>query len=159
MKIYEKGDILVRDAEAGDILDMMDRLRPEEVAEVWASHHYTPRQALEASWENSTGKMTFLYKGEVVGMFGVVPESLLSDRALVWLLTTDLIYKMKIAFLRASKKFIPAIMSRYGHLHNFVDARNVQCLKWLAWAGALIYPPELGGAEKIPFHYFTFGEK
>lgn len=159
MIIFQGNDVIVRDSEAGDVPRMKDRMRPAEISEVWASHHFSPFQALSKSWENSTGKMTFLYRGEIGGMFGVAPESLLSDRALAWLLTTDTIYQMRISFLRLSKKLIDVMLGRYGHLYNYVDARNIECLNWLEWMGAKIYPPEIMGVDNMPFHYIVFGEK
>lgn len=156
---YKKNDVVICDASLMDIFLMEGKMRPMEISEVWASEHLTPKEALLKSYEKSTGKLTLWYQGQVVAMFGIVPESLLSNRAMVWLLTTDTIYKMKISFAKLSLRVLSLMLSRYGLVYNFVDARNEQCLNWLRWLGANIYPAQPYGLDSLPFHYFEFGEK
>ena len=157
---YNQRNVMVRDSELSDIDAMHDRMRAEEIAEVWASYHMTPREALEASYKSSLVRLTFLYKGEVAGMFGIRVDNLLAKDAVVWLLTTDLIHKMRIRFLKLSKYFIGYFLRLYPLIHNFVDDRNTACIRWLKWCGAFVSTPTRFGVDGLPFRYFMFeGEK
>lgn len=154
---YEKDGFIVRDAEPYDIEMMKDNIREEDRNEVWASDHFTPEQALENSFKVSSEKMAFLVEGEILGMFGIVPLTLMDDRACIWMITTNAIEKYAIKFLRASRYFIKILLERYSILSNFVDVRHKKSVKWLRWSGAIIREPENFGLEQIPFHLFIFG--
>jgi len=158
MIIFQRGNVTVREARYSDLeLWRKNQMRALEVLEVWASDHMKPVEAVERSMTDSLESYTILYGDELVGMFGIAPESLLDNKASVWLLTTDKIHLMRTTFLRCSKAVIAHLRHPYPLLYNFVDARNEQCIRWLKWAGAEIYPPEAHGLENLPFHYFTFG--
>jgi hypothetical protein len=150
-----KGGFMVRDAHLDD-LDHIE-LRQLDAEEVWASHHMTPKEALQTSFKNSMHAFTVLHKDKIVAMFGVIPDSLLGRSALVWMLTTDAIDGVKIAFLRYSRLFINYLRSCYPILYNHVDARHAPCLRWLKWVGAAIHPAVPCGADQLPFHPIVLG--
>lgn len=154
---YDYKDVMVRDAEMEDIEYLKDHMKEADKNEIWASDHFTPEEALRHALEVSTYKFTFLYKGEVVGMFGVNPETLLSNRAVVWMLTSDRIENMKKTFAKVSKEFIRSLQRIYPTLYNLVDSRHTTSIHWLKWAGAEILPAKKYGKENIPFHPFVFG--
>lgn len=149
--------MILRDADERDIEFMKYSLREAEVLEIWASDHMSPEEMLTASMKRSSESFTLVHKEKIVGMLGLVPDSLISERATVWLLTTNEIYSMWIRFLKISKPIIEGLQAKYPVLYNFVDSRNEQCLRWLRWCGAKVYPPESHGADGMPFNYFTFG--
>ena len=98
MIYYDKNGVCVRDSISDDTLYLSTRLRKSDVEEIWASHHHTPKDALMLSLEKSTVCMTILMKDKPVGMFGIVPESLLGDKAVIWLLASDDINKLRCVF-------------------------------------------------------------
>jgi len=153
----DKNGFTIRDSERGDIELMKDRLREADKQEIWASDNHTPEEALRSSFNLSTEKLTVVFNGEPVAMFGIVPVTLLDDRAIVWMLTTDLIEKVSVRFLKLSKKFINLLREKYGILFNFVDVRHKKSIDWLEWCGAKLFKPEIYGVERLPFHYFVFG--
>lgn len=159
MIYYESNRVVVRDSTYLDIFDLSNNMRSQEVAEIWASEHIRPFQAVHDSFDKSAEKRTFLYDGRVAGMFGVIPESYMSDKGIVWMLTTPEILKMKFTFYKLSRKFIASLLARYVDLYNFVDARNTQCVDWLKRCDAEIYPAEGFGVEKLPFHQIRLGAK
>jgi len=158
---YDKGGVIVRDANINDIdlweIDPYHQMRPLEVSEVWASHHLRPKEAVSVSCLDSVQAFTIIHDYHLVGMFGIVPDSLIGERAQVWLLTTEEIYNMRIRFLKLTRHFIDEMRKSYPVLYNWVDARNEQCVRWLKWAGAEVFPPETHGVDKMPFHYFVLG--
>lgn len=159
MIYYENKGIRVRTSDMLDVDMMKKNLRKADVMEVWASHHHDPEIALRLSFELSTFCLTVEDKGEPIAMFGVAPETLLSDKGTVWLLATDGICKIRRQFLRQSRKYIDMMLEMYPLLENHVDARNVVSIEWLKWCGADIEEAKPWGVEKQKFNYFSFRRK
>lgn len=159
MIYYDGKEVMVRTSNELDIDLMKNRLRKSDIDEVWASHHHTPEEALRLSFEMSTLCLTVDIKGMPVVMFGIVPQTLLSDKANVWLLATDGILKVRKSFLKHCKEFIGIMLKEYSVLENYVDARNTLSIRWLKWCGAEIEEAKPIGAEKLPFHHFVFLRK
>jgi len=153
---YKKGDAIVRDSEEKDIEALKVNMRKEDIAEVWASHHHTPEEALKLSYKNSVPCLTIEKNGVPIVMFGVVPETLLSDRANIWLLATEGICKVRKSFIKHCRGFIKSMLLQYSILENHIDARNKISIRWLKWCGATIEEAKPMGEEKLPFHYFYF---
>jgi hypothetical protein len=157
VKIYDEHNVLIREAQFDDIKGLAQNMRKAEVDEVWSESHLGPEKALRLSFHRSSLKYSLFFKDRIVAMFGVVPESLLSDHAQVWMLTSNEIDRMKIRFLKLSRKFIEFLRERYPVLQNFVDCRHERSIAWLEWLGAEVSPPESYGPDNMPFRFFTFG--
>jgi hypothetical protein len=156
MVYYKNGDAIVRTSEERDIEVLKTNLRKEDIAEVWASHHHTPEEALRLSYKMSTPCLTIEKNGIAIVMFGIVPETLLSDRANIWLLSTEGILKVRKSFVKHCRGFIESMLLQYRILENHIDARNKLSIHWLKWCGAIIEEARLMGPDNIPFHYFYF---
>src|SRR5215469_12550853 len=74
--------------------------------------------------------------GKVACIFGLVPPTLLSNRAYIWLLTTDLVEENKFLFVRYSQRFIEAALEKFPELYGHVDVREERSLRWLRLLGA-----------------------
>jgi len=153
MIYYDRNGITVRESVIEDVEILKMRLRFEDIAEVWASHHHTPEQALQLSFEKSVPCLTIDNNGVPVGMFGITPETLMGSKAIVWLLASDDIDKIKIRFLRNCKIFINLMLNQYPYLYNFVDERNTESIKWLKYLGAKFQGPVTFGVEQMPFRF------
>jgi hypothetical protein len=149
-------DTIIRPSVRQDVTDMHDRVRAADRAEVWASHHHTPEQALMHGYERSVRCLTLIFKGVPVAMFGIVPEGLLDNKALVWMLGTPEIAQLKRLFALLSKPLIATFLERYPLLYNYVDCRNTTALQWLKWCGAEFGDSAQYGIEQIPFKPFLF---
>lgn len=136
-------------------LSMAPYMRAEDVAEVWASHHWTPLEALAHSLDNSLDARTGFADGVVVCMYGVVAPCLVADAGVPWLLTSQDILGHKLHYLRESRAWVATLRSRYRRLHNYVDARYDDAVGWLSWLGFDILDPEPYGPEGRPFHPFV----
>ncbi len=157
MIVYEKGKVVVRDSVPWDV-EHFGNMREADKAEIWAEGHYEPDFALRESIRNSLISLTFLNDGKIVAMFGIVPETFLSKKAQVWMLSTDEIYSVKIRFLKISRFIIEKFLKFYPILWNFVDARYAETIRWLEWSGAKVYDPVSYGVDAMPFRFFVFGE-
>lgn len=77
---------------------------------------------------------TVLINDEVAAVFGVARETLLGE-AKIWLITTSLIEKEPVAFLRASRMITKKLYAIHGPLTGMVDADFEKSQRWLRWIG------------------------
>lgn len=153
---YKQNDIEVRRSFPSDVEMLCNRLRQSDVDEVWASNNLTPWEALYESLTHSIVTFTITQKGLVLGMFGINPDSMLGNQAMIWFLASDDIDKIKLRFLRHSKRFVNLFLSMYPYLYNYVDIRNLQSMVWLSYCGAKFMPPMPHGLMRKEFRYFYF---
>lgn len=158
MLYYDKNDIKVRKSSVEDVEYLKDHLRESDTQEIWASNHLTPEKALRLSLAKSIFCLT-VENGAPIAMFGINPEQLLGERAVVWLLGSEGLNKIRIPFIRYSRHFISMMLEYYPYLHNYVDARNLQSIAWLKFCEATIEEAKPFGSENLPFHYFYFRRK
>ena len=157
-KYYDKDGIVVSRSVISDIAKMKNNLRPSDVKEVWASHHYTPCQALEACVYKAIFACT-IKNGKPLGIFGINTDNIVGTRATIFMLSTPDLDKIERRFVRNSRAFIRLMLSYYPYLDNWVHADNKQSIKWLRWLGAVIEEPKPYGIEGEMFHHFYFEEK
>lgn len=136
------------------VVDLLAGVRAPDVAEFWAAAHLAPAQALAESLEFSRESWTGLHNGAVLCIFGVSGGSLLVPSGVPWLLGHRRLDRHARAFLRDCRPALAAMLGRYSHLANWVDARNTGAIRWLRWLGFDIHPAVPHGADGLPFHYF-----
>ena len=85
-----------------------------------------------------------LHDDRVAAVWGLVPPSLVSNRAHLWLLTTDLVEQHKFLFIRHSQRVIEDALEKYPMIVGDVAVGNNAARKWLRWLGAEIGVPERG---------------
>ena len=135
-------------------LELATNMRDADVQEVWAASHWGPEEALLVSLRASLDPKTGLADGRIICMFGVAQFSLLSDLGVPWLLTASELPDHAGAFLRRSRAYVAEARLRYSLLLNYVDARNIMCVRWLRWLGFEVLPPRAFGVDQLPFHAF-----
>lgn len=138
----------------------MERLRPEDAAEVMASGGYSPVEAIIDSWAHSRETYTIRFNGQPAGMFGVAIHpagTTLAPIGVAWLLTTPVVDKYPVTFFRESKRVVKEFASRYGLLMNFVDARYTRALLWAERLGFHVHSPIPFGKGGEPFRMITYG--
>lgn len=94
-----------------------------------------PLEALLVSLKAEGRAFTGRVNGRVICMFGVNPRTILSREAVIWLLTGDELPQHRIAFLRATRKFMEIARQEYDLLFNWTDSRYIEAHKWLRWLG------------------------
>jgi len=154
---YDKDGITVRRSIITDAEYLKDKLKQSDIDEVWASHRYKPERALKESLEKSIFALTIV-NGNPIGMFGIVPQSILGNKASIWFLSSEDLYKIQKRFLRHSKAFIKLMLEYYPYLYNYVDCRNKKTIKWLKYCGAKFSQPRPYGEEGQKFMYFYFNK-
>lgn len=137
------------------VKEMAPIVREADRIEIFAATGETPKEALLGSLERSSMAKTMLADGEIIGMFGLVPVSILSSVTIAWFISTDNLEKYKIAFARdcrKNRKNLYGLKTHYDILINYVDARYKTSLMWLQWLGFTIHKSEPFGVEGLPFH-------
>jgi hypothetical protein len=86
--------------------------------------------------------------GKVACTWGVVPPSLLSETAYLWLYTTDIIEEHKFAFVRHSQVQIQRLLEVYKTIHGHCVLGSASSIRWLKWLGATFGEPD---GKLIPF--------
>lgn len=84
-------------------------------------------------------------EGKTACIFGLIPPSILSDTAYLWLLTTDAVDENTFLFVRHSQQWMEQALKRYSVIHGHVAQYNRKAKRWLEWLGAEINPSAEGG--------------
>lgn len=84
----------------------------------------------------STGSWVGKVDGEIICVWGLVPPTVLSDRAWLWLLTTDAVEDHKFIFTRYSQRVLEVMLRRYPTIIGETEVDNHKAIRWLRWLGA-----------------------
>lgn len=129
-------------------------MRQADIDEVLASCGHEPLRALWESIRISEASWTLMLDGQPAAILGTVP---CPGGAIVWMLTSTLVERHPIAFLRLSRYVVEALLARYGALVNAIDARYETAIRWAKWLGFTVYPPEPFGVAGLPFCRIEIG--
>ena len=134
-----------------------DSLRAVDRRECAASCGLSGEDALQQSFEISRTTWVGTIDKVPVVAFGVASSG--TPRVGVpWLLATDRIDEVGIAFVRNSKHIVDAMLKQFPFLVNYVSAENALSKKWLKWCGFTIEPPEPLAPSGVLFQKFWIGE-
>ena len=90
--------------------------------------------------------------GEVFGFWGLIPPTMLSDRAYLWFMHTEHLCKHIFKFVRRSPRVTKELLEHYPILVGHGKANDVRSLRWLRWCGAQFGTSQ---GDLIPFEIRT----
>lgn len=94
-----------------------------------------------------------LYTGSVgdrvACAWGLVPPTLMSGQAYIWLYHNNLVEEHKFTFIRQSQLAVKEMLEEYPLLQGHAHSENSNGIRWLKWLGAEIL--EGGLKNLIPF--------
>ena len=97
-------------------------------------------------FEHCVGATSGLWAGyaheEMVGFWGLIPESLLSGQPYLWLYVTPALAGNEFIFVRRSQMMIAEMHKLYPVLRGHVSRDNPRAKRWLKWLGAQFEPTE-----------------
>lgn len=127
-------------------------MRPKDVAELEACG-LTPLDGLLQSLRVSEQAWAVLYDDVVGALFGVEPLEgpVLGHADGLWFLTGHLFAEQPMAFFRAAKRAVEALLERYPVLTNVIDARHDDALRFARAMGATFGAPAPFGRQGEPF--------
>lgn len=93
-----------------------------------------------------------LYMGSISGKlccaWGLIPPSLLSDQAYLWLFSTDAVEEHKFIFVRNSQRAVEDMLKIWPLITGYCETGNDRSQRWLRWLGATFGHPT---TKMIPF--------
>jgi hypothetical protein len=92
---------------------------------------------------NSSDCLVGRYEGKIAVIWGLIPPSLLSDRAYIWFLVTDTvedIHAHKFLMARYSRLFIERALEKYPTIVGCCKTNRPSAMRWLKWLGAEFQP-------------------
>jgi|SRR5580693_785470 hypothetical protein len=89
-----------------------------------------------------------LVDGKIACVWGLIPPTVLSTTAYLWLLTTDIIAEHKFLFVRHSQRYIEEALKKYPTIIGEVIGHNPSASRWIHWLGGE-FGPMIGG--RTPF--------
>lgn len=125
----------VRQAVMQDSLKLAPNMRKADKIEIKDSDNVDPLQALIYPF-TSEGNLIYsiVDQEKVIGMFGSVPTND-KDFGVVWMLSSEDLFKFQKRFIKESPYWIERISDNYKYVYNFVDERNVKSIRWLKYLG------------------------
>jgi hypothetical protein len=131
-------------------------LRQADVDEIFALTGLAPLDGLEYCLASTPDcKAAVDVEGTIV-MWGIGVSPANPHVGSPWGLGADrLISQYRLAFLREGLKCAQQGRKAYERLENWVDARNMDSLRFIRWCGFTVHPSENLGYLNLPFHRFT----
>lgn len=148
------GNTWVARAEMSDADIVAAMVRPADSHEVHASSGWAVIEALRWGIEHGETALTGWSKEGPLCVFGVTQPSVLTNHGVPWLISTTLVERYQLSFLRNSKPYFEAMRSRFDSLSNYVDDRHTVAQRWLRWLGFAMGPPQPYGVYGLPFRRF-----
>ena len=122
--------VAAKEAHCWELAQNMDEEGRELIRKGW---DVDPYQGLLAAYRTSSLCWTALVDGEVAAMFGCAGE--FGDSGYPWLTTAPPIDKVKLRFIRQSKRYIDLMRKTHSDLEAYVHEDNKPLIGWLKWAG------------------------
>lgn len=81
---------------------------------------------------------------ELVCVWGLIPPTLLSSRAYLWLYTTPALEGNEFVFVRHSQRAVQEMLRQYPIIRGHATIGAERSLRWLRWLGARFFEPDKG---------------
>lgn len=91
--------------------------------------------------------------GRPVCAWGLVPPTLLSDVAYLWLYSTPEVEAHKFTFVRKSQLVVEEMLELYPVIYGVTKVGEDRSMRWLRWLGAVFSEPARG------FYPFTIRKR
>lgn len=147
-----KNRLTVEPATEAHAVQLAAHIRPEDAAEMMASHGLEPLPGLKLAVKLSTTAKAILDGTRVVALFGVAPVESSEGVASIWLLAGRLVKRLPVAFMRVCAQEIALLAEAWGVLVNMIWTRNKQALRWVEALGFEVFEPIPFGVSGLPFH-------
>lgn len=82
--------------------------------------------------------------GEVACVFGVVPPTICSDTAYLWLWVTEAVKEHQFIFVRRSQVMLKELLKEYRALTGACKVGDDTAVRWIKWLGGRFAQPERG---------------
>lgn len=129
-------------------------MRPEDAAEVMASHGHTPLQAMRFATGVSALMATALVNGQPAAIIGLCKGSLVTGEGCPWMLGTPVVMTCGRELIRRGRQAVEQMLSECRSLSNHVHVDNKGSISWLRRIGFQFDKPEPFGVRGEMFMRF-----
>lgn len=96
----------------------------------------------------TTSLWTGFYNNVFVCVWGLIPPTLMSEQAYLWLYTTEAIKSHEFLFIRHSQIAVEEMLKEYPVITGITTVGLTQTIRWLRWLGATFGEPN---GRALPF--------
>jgi len=148
----------IKEVDAAAVVELLAEMREVDRRELEVSN---PKLSVEFVVELSVLSSDVCYAvyggGRLFCLCGAGMQSMLSGKAVIWMIGTKAVEESPLVFLRNSRKLLGMIRAAMPRARVFVNAvwvRNVLAVRWLEWLGAWFTVEVMMGDEL--FQVFEF---
>lgn len=106
------------------------------------------QETIHRTMRNSSRVWLGLDDDKVLCVYGLIPPTLLSDRAYLWLYTTKHFTSHVFVFVRHSQRVVAEMLQEFPTIVGHGHVGSAKSLRWLRWLGAEFHEPQ---GKFIPF--------
>lgn len=147
-----KQRLTVEPATDAHAVQLAAHIRPEDAAEMMASHGLEPLAGLRMALRSSPEPRAILDGKRVVALFGVAPVDAMEGVGSVWLLGGRLVKRLPVAFMRTIAEVVRGLQESWAVLFNMIWTENATALRWVKALGFEVLEPVPFGVASLPFH-------
>ena len=126
---------------AGEAFDLI-------CGDYFGSLNQIDQETMQRAMVNSAKLWICSQNGEILCMWGLIPPTMLSDRAYLWMRTTEHLKEHVFLFVRHSQRVLAEAHEHYPIIVGHCLVSNPKAIRWLKWLGAQFGEP-IG--EFLPF--------
>lgn len=101
-----------------------------------ASMPDTHRQSMHEFFTRSTDVWMGSDGDIALGIWGLIPPTILSDRAYLWLYHTEAVAVHSFMFIRHSQRAVEEMLKVYPLIVGHTEVGAIRSIRWLRWLGA-----------------------
>ena len=120
---------LIQQSSGAELYELISSNPTDTLTEEGLEIMYKTLQASATVWLGSAD-------GKVLGFWGLVPPTLISNRAYLWLYTTKHLEEHVFMFVRHSQKVVEQVLQEYPEVVGHCVIGNDKAMRWLRWLGA-----------------------
>ena len=79
--------------------------------------------------------------GKLCCAWGLIPPTLISQQAYLWLFTTEAVEEHKFIFVRNSQRMVQEMLEEWPIITGFCEISATRSIRWLRWLGAVFSEP------------------
>ena len=119
-------------------IDILEKeLRDDDRLEFLASTSGDMKETMEWHIRASEESFAAVSKEDtLLAVLGIIPFTLLSDKAVPWIMTTKELDKSPRHLIRNSKVVLDLWLRKYNYLTNIIDSRHEKAIRWVKWMGS-----------------------
>jgi len=129
----------------GAPIDMTDFVKRSEYA---TAHMIDGHRTLAFCLSMSSHYWIGMADDAIACTWGLIPPTLLSDQAYLWMVVTSLVREHPFIFVRHSQREVEKMLKHYSTIVGHCECHNEEARRWVKWLGAKFGEPQ---GTRVPF--------